>query len=335
MRMVILGAGGLGSVVGGYLARSGVDVTLVGRAAQVEAVNERGMTIQDSDGEFVVRESLTAVTSVDDVAGDVDHFVLAVKSKDAESALAGAGSLVGRIGTACSLQNSIRKDDVLAAALGDGPVIGASITDAGTLIEPGRALHPLSAAVTAYVGERDGSVSPRTQELADAFTSAGLTAKAVSNIAEVEHEKLAQICIAATWATSSLGTFPGTVADAWKTRHGIEQYVTIGKEVLTVHRAMGFEPRDYYAPLAHLRKLDSLSYDDAVDFIGKVAGMLIKSGKEVRPSMHNDLLAGRITEVDEIALPFLDAGDEHGVDVPTLRGAYRVIKTLEAATNAT
>ena len=334
MRIAIVGAGGLGSVVGGYLARSGVEVTLIGRPVQVEAITTGGLRIDGPSGTFHVSEDLHAVTDAASAVGPFDYLVIAVKHKDTEGALADVGSILGDAGCVFSLQNSLVKDEFLVERLGPDRVIGASITDAGTLIEPGYAVHPMSAAVTAYFGELDGRVSARTESLASAFTAAGLAAEAVDCVVQVEREKLAQICIAATWATSTLGMFPGSVVDAWKTRHGMEHYVQIGKEVLGVYSGMGYEPQDFYRPLAHLRRLDGLPFDEAVEFIAKIAAALRASGTEVRPSMHNDLLRGRTTEVDEITLPFLEAADEQGRDVPTLRGAYRVIKTLEAATDA-
>jgi len=334
MHIVIMGAGGLGSVTGGYLAHSGVDVTLIGRRAQVDAIRAKGLRIDGVGGSIHVTDHLTAIVDPAEAQGPFDAFILAVKFKDSASALGDAKPLVDQVGCALSLQNSISKDALLAEVFGSQRVIGASITDAGTLVEPGYAIHPMSAAVTAYFGELDDTASDRTCALADAFTAAGLTAKSVDCVMQVEREKLAQICIAAAWATSTLGTFEGTVVDAWASRAGMEHYVQIGKEVLAVYRGFGYEPQDFYAPLAHLRRLDALSFDAAVAFIEKVAGALRKSGNEVRPSMHNDLLRGRVTEVDQIVLPFLDAADEQGTDVPTLRAAYRVIKSLEAATGA-
>jgi len=41
MKLCVLGAGGLGSVLGGFLAKSGVDVTLVCRPAHADAINKK------------------------------------------------------------------------------------------------------------------------------------------------------------------------------------------------------------------------------------------------------------------------------------------------------
>ena len=54
MRVLILGAGGLGSVLGGYLANIGVDVTLVGRRAHTEAITRDGLRITGRRGDLVI-----------------------------------------------------------------------------------------------------------------------------------------------------------------------------------------------------------------------------------------------------------------------------------------
>ena len=48
-----------------------------------------------------------------------------------------------------------------------------------------------------------------------------------------------------------------------------------------------------------------------------------------RPSLHDDLLRGKTTEIDYCVGAYLQEADTHGVDVPTVRSAYRVVKSLE------
>ena len=56
MRICVLGAGGLGSVVGGYLAQSGVDVVLIGRAAHVDQIRQKGYVLRGAVGKCVSRK---------------------------------------------------------------------------------------------------------------------------------------------------------------------------------------------------------------------------------------------------------------------------------------
>ena len=63
MRLAVIGAGAVGSVVGGLLARAGEDVTLIGRRSHAEAVNENGLCIDGALGELRIR--VTAAEQLD------------------------------------------------------------------------------------------------------------------------------------------------------------------------------------------------------------------------------------------------------------------------------
>ena len=194
MRIAILGAGGLGSVFGGVMALKGAaDVTLIARPAHAAAIQKNGLKITGVRGEHVVREHLTAVSDPREATGDFDYLILGVKGKDTDAALEGANCLKDRIGTALSFQNNVVKEEILARWLGDaGRVIGFSTIEAGHLEAPGHAHNGLTVPVTNYVGEMDGTLSPRVQALTDAFNAAGFSTKAMTNIHQVLWEKLTQ-----------------------------------------------------------------------------------------------------------------------------------------------
>ena len=82
MRICILGAGALGSLTGGYLAQSGVDVTLIGRQPHIDAINQNGLQIVGRRGEFTINTNLTAITSPSQASGEFDYLILLVKTKD-------------------------------------------------------------------------------------------------------------------------------------------------------------------------------------------------------------------------------------------------------------
>ena len=59
MRIVVIGAGGVGGCFGGELARAGHDVTMFARGAHLTALRERGITVRIPDGEFTARVGAT------------------------------------------------------------------------------------------------------------------------------------------------------------------------------------------------------------------------------------------------------------------------------------
>ena len=86
MRIVVVGAGGVGGYFGARLARSGADVTFVARGAHLAAIRERGLTVTstvDSEREYTVPAAAT-----DDLRGHgpVDAVLFCVKSFDTDAA---------------------------------------------------------------------------------------------------------------------------------------------------------------------------------------------------------------------------------------------------------
>ena len=129
MRVCILGAGGLGSVIGGYLAQTGVDTTLIARPAHADAITREGLRIEGVRGEHHVHDNLSAVSNPADAKGEFDYMILATKAKDSETALASADCLKGRLKTVCSVQNNIVKEGILAFQLHTGPPMKIQFKD--------------------------------------------------------------------------------------------------------------------------------------------------------------------------------------------------------------
>jgi len=330
LRIGILGAGGLGSVIAGWLAESGVAVTLLARPAQVEAIRARGLEIRGIRGERCVRRNLEAHASADEVQGPLDYLIVAVKARDTESALAGLGGLGDRIGAALSLQNALGKDDVLAARFGRERTLGAATTESGTQTGPGQVQHVGTAPTAFYFGELDGAPSGRVGALVDAFNKAGFGAQPAADIRHVEWEKLLQIASICAFSVSALGTLPGgSVAEAFSVREAAEHYVAIAKELLAVYRGLGYEPRDFFAPYSRFRELERESTEQAVEATRALGRRMLDAGVIGKPSLHVDLMRGRPTEVEHCLGPFLAEAERLGVAVPTARACWRIIRTLE------
>jgi 2-dehydropantoate 2-reductase len=330
LRICILGAGGLGSVVGGWLAEAGVAVTLIARPAHAEAIRARGLALGGIRGERNVRRSLEAVASPAEARGDFDHLILAVKAKDTESALEGAKPLIERTGSALSLQNTLSKEASLAAWFGEDRVIGASTTEAGVLTGPGVVHHVGTAPIAFYFGELDGRPSARVAALVAAFEKAGFGARAAADIRHVEWEKLLQIATLCAWSVSALGVMPGgSVAEALVVREAAEHYVAIAREMLAVYRSLGYEPQDFFAPYSRFRALEGEGFEEAVEAMRAQGRRMLEAGVIGRPSLHVDLMRGRPTEVEHCLAPFLTQAERAGLAVPTVRAGYRIIRTLE------
>ncbi|HUW65409.1 MAG TPA: ketopantoate reductase family protein [Spirochaetia bacterium] len=139
MRVLCYGAGAIGTLVGGYLARAGNPVALLGRPGHVDAVNRQGLEMR-LPGAPPERVGLQAYSSLVQALGDgfaPELAILTVKGYDTPAAVADlqahlpAGTLV------LTLQNGIGNEELLAGALGLDRTLSGCITLSVGLPEPG------------------------------------------------------------------------------------------------------------------------------------------------------------------------------------------------------
>jgi len=184
----MLGAGALGSAIGGTLALGGSDVTLVDLyKAHVDAVNAGGLKLREGDVEVTVR--IKAVTDCDalDVA---DLVIVLVKSFHTRAAIeAAAPHVVGNDTVVMSLQNGMGHEEILAQAVGHAHVMAGKTYVGGVFLEPGRVIAGTRDKET-LIGELDGTISVRAQAIASEFQKAGLRTIVSNNIVGTMWDKL-------------------------------------------------------------------------------------------------------------------------------------------------
>jgi 2-dehydropantoate 2-reductase len=136
-RVIVLGAGAVGCYFGGLLARAGVPVNLIGRAAHVAAVNERGLHIRSIHfDEFVSVEATTALAAVE----SADLVLVTVKSVDTENAARLLASRIRPTTTVLSLQNGVENADTISAVTGQA-ALPAVVYLAAEMTAPGEVTH--------------------------------------------------------------------------------------------------------------------------------------------------------------------------------------------------
>ena len=119
MKIVILGAGALGTVFGAHLARAGEDVTLIARGQRAAYLQEYGATITGLVDFTVPVRVVTDPTQIH----DADVLIVTVKTYDMASALQSVKHL--DVSSALSIQNGVLKDEQLAQTFGWEKVLGA------------------------------------------------------------------------------------------------------------------------------------------------------------------------------------------------------------------
>jgi 2-dehydropantoate 2-reductase len=292
MRIVVFGAGALGSLIGALLSRVH-QVTLIGRQAHIEAIWASGLRLSgEVEGTFPV----LAATAMD-VPGDIDLVIVTVKAFDTAQAI---DYLVRRVDPrtlVVSLQNGLTNEELFVTAFRDRAVMGTTSMGA-TLLAPGQVRF--AGRGDTVFGSPTGA-SSNAALVADAFEGAGVKARVPVDIeAEIWMKGIVNAGLNPVTAVARVRN--GAVLDDEDLR-GIA--VAACREASQVAQAEGVNlPSD---PVA--RMLDTARMTAA-----NVSSMLA------------DVLNGRRTEIEEITGEIVRRAQEHGLEAPINSTLLRLVR---------
>jgi 2-dehydropantoate 2-reductase len=308
-RIAIIGVGAVGSVVGGLLTRAGHDVTLIDQWPEhVFAMKRHGLRLSGTCGEHQVRVKALHLHEAQSIREPFDAIFIAVKAYDTEWATAlAAAYLAVPNGVVVDLQNGIN-DERVAAVAGRGRVLGCVILIGAGLDEPGHAVRTDAGRVGFRIGEHDGVASPRARELARIMNDVA-PAEVTTNLWGERWSKLALNCMANPLAAlSGLGTAEVRVDPAAR-----RLAVHLGAEVIQVGRALGHEIEPVWG-IAAARFVDAAQGLGLEEVEAAISRDAARSGG--RPSMLQDVMRRRRTEVDFLNGYVVEQGRRAGVKTP-------------------
>jgi 2-dehydropantoate 2-reductase len=125
MRIAVMGAGGIGSYLGGWLANHGADVTLVCRGNHLAAVREQGLQVRSPKRNFTVA-GIAASASPAEV-GPVDAVIVAVKLYDLADATRAMVPMLAPRTLVLTIQNGVTAADEAAAVVGVERVVPGTL----------------------------------------------------------------------------------------------------------------------------------------------------------------------------------------------------------------
>lgn len=129
MEILVFGAGAVGGYLGGLLANAGNNVTLVVRNPAAGAIQHNGLTVRESEAQFVSRPQ--TVTSLRQAVLDDPQFdlvIVSVKAYDAEAALNELAAFYPAAPTIVTIQNGIGIEELFVEEFGPERVIAGSLT---------------------------------------------------------------------------------------------------------------------------------------------------------------------------------------------------------------
>jgi len=302
MRIVVIGAGGLGSYLGALLDRAGHEVALVARGAHAAAIRGDGLRVDSFEGDFVARPAVVdsgvaagraalailavKAFSLDEIAGDVAH-------------LASGGAYVVSVLNGVDVSERLRSLGVPGARLVDGIAYMTAFR-----IGPGR-VERRAQHQRLVVGSYTGAGQEATDRIAEAFRGTGVEIEVAEDIRAELWRKMAVVCslsVVCALSGRSMGPIRSHPFGAGLQRRAIA-------EVLDVGRAAGVDlPTEVDAEVGRL--LDAFPSD-------------------FHPSVIHDLHSGRRTEMEELGGVVVRLGRSLGVDVPLHEAATLAVQLQE------
>ncbi|MCF8179109.1 MAG: 2-dehydropantoate 2-reductase [Sulfuritalea sp.] len=293
MKILVLGAGGVGGYFGARLLRAGADVTFLLRDKRRRLIQEHGLNIETPKERFTVHPR--CVTR-EELVPEYDLIVLAPKSYDLDDALssiAGASSQ----GAILPFLNGLNHFDLLDQRFGKPRVLGgvahiaATLTDTGTIRQLTE-LHSLT------VGHRHAD----HESIARAFFALCAGAEFDSFYSDTIEQALWDKWVFLATLASMTTLCQGTVGDIVATPYGADLARTVYAECCAVAERSGYA-------------VDASSRDKAL-------AMLTASGSSFTASMLRDMKAGQRTEHEHILGDMVRRGLEHRVNCDLVAMAY-------------
>jgi len=289
MRIVVIGAGGVGACFGGELARAGHDVTMFARGAHLDALRRRGVTVRTPQGEFTA--PVAATNAVAELPS-ADLAVIAVKSYSLADIIPIARAVADRGADVLPLLNGVTAaDELIAGGVPRHKVLGGLARVRAVRTDPG-VVERRSGFQSMVVGELTGGLSGRASAIAQMFADARIDARASGSMEIELWQKF--VFITAMAAVCGLARASiGPVRDAPGGRRLIERAVT---EVVDVARARGVALPDDEGPR-------TCAYIDTLP-------------ATMKPSFLLDVEAGGPTELETLSGAVARFAADAGIDCP-------------------
>ncbi len=334
-RIAIFGAGAVGGYAGAHMVQAGEDVTFIDPWPEhVEAMRKTGLRITHLRDvpEFTVKPRALHLTEVQSLAKEkpIDIAFMCMKSYDTAWATTMIAQYLSPGGYVVSLQNCIN-EEVIAGIVGWGRVLGAIASLITVeLAEPGHVRRAAGKSGTSHtvfrVGEPHGRISPRAEHITKLV---GLTDSALTtnNLWGERWSKLvANVMGNGLSACTGLTTRDMVADDA------IRGFAArLGSEAIRIGQALGYDLEEVFhldpEIIARAGEGDAEARNNYDEH--RLAETSKGGGGAHRPSMGQDMVKGRRTEIEYLNGFVVDKGATIGIDAPANAALTDIVKRVE------
>ncbi|HOA42454.1 MAG TPA: ketopantoate reductase family protein [Bacillota bacterium] len=303
MKIAIIGAGAMGCLYGAKLSTvPGIEIYLLDVWKEhVDAINANGILMEEQ-GDFITYRNVKASTVAED-AGTCDLAVIFVKSTLTSSAVQSNKAVFGPETIALTLQNGLGNIELIKEVVGESNVIAGTTAHGATMLGPGRIRHAGSGKT--IIGELNGAMTQRIQQIAQTFREAGMETELSDNVYGLVWDKLL-VNVGINALTGITKLLNGELLEHPEIVELLEDAVSEGKEVaLAQGIKLGFPD-----PVAHTKDV-------------------CKATATNKSSMLQDVLNHKKTEIDMINGAVVREGKKVNIATPVNKTLTNLIKFIE------
>lgn len=319
MRIAIYGAGSLGTILGAFISKAGVDIELINRnKAHVEALRTKGAQVV---GTMQFTQRVTAYTP-DEMSGQYDILFLMTKQQHNAEVVEMLKGYLAPDGVLVTFQNGLPEMQI-ADILGEGRVLGCTVAWGATLQSPGiceltSEPDALSFSLGAISEQRNRHFD-RVKELLELMGTVDVEDNFIGT-------RWSKLLINASFSGMSavLGCTFGEAAKPRASRRIVQALI---KECIDVCQAGGIR----IEPVQGKDIVKLLNYTNAAKkaFSYFIIPIAIRKHAKLKASMLQDLEKGKFTEVDAINGAVSAYGRKVGCPTPMNDRVVEIIHKIE------
>lgn len=302
MKYLILGTGGIGGSLGGFLLNKGLDVSFIARGKHLEAIKEKGLRLNSyliGDKNF----KDVKIYTENEYTDTPDVIFVTVKSYSTKEIIPFLKRFENTDALVIPLLNIYHTADVLRKALPNLQVVQgciyivAYIKNAGEINQDGKMFKVI-------FGTEGEDISPKLKQIAEDLTNSGIKTILTTEVKKLCYQKFTFISpYAATGAY-----FDYTAGQMKKDATALQLFIDLVNETITLGEKMGL-------------KLDS-------NLLAKNIMTVEAMGESSTASMQKDLQKGKESEAEGLIFDVIKEGEKYNLDLIHYKKVWEKIKTL-------
>ncbi|MDC0227007.1 ketopantoate reductase family protein [Alphaproteobacteria bacterium] len=304
MKIAVIGAGAMGSIYASFLAQNKNEVLAIDLWEQhLNVIRESGLRVSGFSGDKTVK-NIKVSNDINEAKG-YELFIIATKASGVGAVASKLSKIASKNSIILTIQNGLGAGERIASFMPtDNILLGVAQGFGAAMVGPGHAHHNNMSMIR--IGEMNGGMTSRLENLVKIWCEAGFNARAFDDIEQLIWEKF--VCNVA-WS-GSCSIFRKTIGQVMES----EEMFNIAKGCAIEAKKMG-----------DIKKVN-FTFNETVNYIKEFGKKLLNS----KPSMLQDVEANRLSEIDAINGMVVTLGNQYDIETPYNTAVSSIIKAQEA-----